>query len=121
MPTYEYQCGKCEKVFDIFHGMSEEGPKRCQDPECNGKLKKLISAGSGLIFKGSGFYITDYKNKSGKADKTGETESKPKEGAAKTAETSETSESSGKNDSSSGASDKSTKKASGKKDSTSKS
>lgn len=65
MPTYEYECGKCGEVFDVLHGMSEDGPKTCLKKGCRGKLKKLISAGSGLIFKGSGFYITDYKKKSG--------------------------------------------------------
>lgn len=63
MPTYEYECLKCGRVFDVVHGMSESGPKRCVSPRCKGKVKRLISAGSGLIFKGSGFYITDYKRK----------------------------------------------------------
>lgn len=63
MPTYEYQCQKCGKIMEVFHGMSEEGPKKCSDAKCKGKVKRLIGAGTGLIFKGSGFYITDYKKK----------------------------------------------------------
>ncbi|MFH0771769.1 MAG: FmdB family zinc ribbon protein [Candidatus Omnitrophota bacterium] len=59
MPTYEYECGKCEYRFDVFHSMSESPLTKC--PKCNSKAKKLISSGSGIIFKGSGFYETDYK------------------------------------------------------------
>ena len=62
MPTYEYECEKCGKIFDYFQSFSEEPKKTCE--ECGGKLRKLMSAGTGLIFKGNGFYITDYKNKS---------------------------------------------------------
>lgn len=61
MPTYEYECTKCGGEFEFFHSISE-GPKTTCEV-CGGELKKLLSAGSGLIFKGSGFYITDYKNK----------------------------------------------------------
>ena len=62
MPTYEYQCKKCEHVFDVFQSMTDEPLKEC--PECKGEVKRLIGSGSGLIFKGSGFYATDYKRKS---------------------------------------------------------
>ena len=86
MPTYEYECRKCGKVIDVFHGMSEEGPKRCKGPKCRGTLKRLIGAGAGLIFKGSGFYITDYKKKEAgykkdksKADGEGSSDSKSKD------------------------------------------
>jgi putative FmdB family regulatory protein len=70
MPTYDYQCQKCGYNFEAFQSMKDEQLKKC--PQC-GKmsLKKLISGGSGIIFKGSGFYLTDYKNKN--------KESKPKE------------------------------------------
>jgi putative FmdB family regulatory protein len=60
MPTYEYKCNKCEIHFEEFQSMSAEPIKVC--PECGGDVVRLISAGNGLIFKGSGFYITDYKN-----------------------------------------------------------
>jgi len=63
MPTYEYQCTKCGKEFEFFQSIKDVPLKVC--PAC-GKpaLKRKISAGVGLIFKGTGFYITDYKNKS---------------------------------------------------------
>ncbi|MCX6152038.1 MAG: zinc ribbon domain-containing protein [Ignavibacteriales bacterium] len=62
MPTYDYKCTNCDYTFEIFQMMTEENIKIC--PKCNGKLKRLIGSGSGPIFKGSGFYQTDYKNKS---------------------------------------------------------
>ncbi|MHC5053086.1 MAG: FmdB family zinc ribbon protein [Planctomycetota bacterium] len=62
MPTYEYECQACEEVHEVFHGMNEPGPKKC--PTCGKrKLKKLLSAGAGFIFKGDGFYTTDYRSK----------------------------------------------------------
>ena len=59
MPTYEYQCQKCKKKFEKLQRMTEPPLKKC--PHCGGKAERLIGAGAGLIFKGSGFYITDYK------------------------------------------------------------
>ncbi|OHB72487.1 MAG: hypothetical protein A2W23_02830 [Planctomycetes bacterium RBG_16_43_13] len=63
MPTYEYECASCGNRFELFHGVKESPKEKC--PEC-GKLgaKKLIGAGAGFIFKGSGFYATDYKKTS---------------------------------------------------------
>ena len=61
MPTYDYLCEQCGHVFEAFHGMKETPALKC--PECGGNVKKMIGTGAGLIFKGSGFYITDYKNK----------------------------------------------------------
>ena len=63
MPTYEYVCEKCEKGFEKFQKMSDEPLKIC--PKCGGKATRLIGAGSGVIFKGSGFYANDYKKKKG--------------------------------------------------------
>lgn len=64
MPTYEYACPKCGHTFEQFQSMRDEPLKKC--PKCKKTgLKRLIGEGAGLIFKGSGFYITDYKNKSG--------------------------------------------------------
>lgn len=60
MPTYEYQCKKCGERFDIFQSISEPPRKRC--PKCRGSLQRLISGGAGLLFKGSGFYSTDYRS-----------------------------------------------------------
>ena len=64
MPTYEYECGKCKKHFDIFQSMKDDAIKKC--PECGGKFHRLIGGGIGIIFKGTGFYETDYKKKTGK-------------------------------------------------------
>jgi len=61
MPTYQYKCKKCGHLFEVFHSMSAEPIKIC--PKCKGPVKRLIGPGSGPIFKGSGFYQTDYKNK----------------------------------------------------------
>ncbi len=64
MPTYDYECSRCGQSFEIFHSMKEDARTDCPDEACAGKgtLRRLISAGGGLIFKGSGFYQTDYKN-----------------------------------------------------------
>jgi putative FmdB family regulatory protein len=61
MPTYEYQCTECGHQYEAFQSMVEDPHKEC--PVCKGNVKRLISSGAGLIFKGSGFYITDYKKK----------------------------------------------------------
>lgn len=68
MPTYEYKCENCNYEFEALQSIKDEPLKKC--PNCGkNKLKKLISGGGGLIFKGSGFYQTDYKNKSSKTFK----------------------------------------------------
>ena len=59
MPTYEYECQKCQHISEAFQSMTAKPLKKCQ--ECGGKLKRLIGTGAGIIFKGSGFYETDYK------------------------------------------------------------
>lgn len=59
MPTYGYRCTKCERLFDSFHSMSCTDPQHC--PDCGAVGKKLMSASS-VIFKGSGFYSTDYRD-----------------------------------------------------------
>lgn len=60
MPTYEYECQRCGHRFERFQSMTDEPLKRC--PECRGKVNRVISGGAGLLFKGSGFYITDYRS-----------------------------------------------------------
>ncbi|MBN1526518.1 MAG: zinc ribbon domain-containing protein [Candidatus Omnitrophica bacterium] len=60
MPTYDYECGKCGR-FELFQSMKDEPLKKC--PKCGGSAHRLIGSGGGIIFKGSGFYQTDYKNK----------------------------------------------------------
>lgn len=68
MPTYEYQCEKCRKSFDVFQSMKDDPLKTCRKDVCRmktwgkGKVKRLLGTGAGLIFKGSGFYITDYRS-----------------------------------------------------------
>ena len=68
MPTYEYICEKCDQTFDFFQSIKDEPLKICPEERCcmkkwgKGKVKRAIGAGAGLIFKGSGFYITDYRS-----------------------------------------------------------
>ncbi|HBO51780.1 MAG: zinc ribbon domain-containing protein [Planctomycetota bacterium] len=72
MPTYEYRCQECEEICEFLQSFSDSPKRKC--PSCGRhRLKKMISGGAGLIFKGSGFYITDYRKadyeKDAKADK----------------------------------------------------
>lgn len=60
MPTYEYKCESCDYMFEEFQSMHDEPIKLC--PQCGGPVRKLISSSYGVIFKGSGFYETDYKH-----------------------------------------------------------
>ena len=60
MPTYEYECEKCGHRFERFQSMTDDPVKRC--PECRCKVRRLLGTGSGIIFKGSGFYETDYRS-----------------------------------------------------------
>jgi len=68
MPTYEYHCEKCQKNFDAFQSMKDDAWKSCPKEFCRekrwgkGKVKRLVGTGAGLIFKGSGFYSTDYRS-----------------------------------------------------------
>lgn len=80
MPTYNYRCTKCEKIFDAFHSMMSTEPQHC--PECGAPGNKLLSASS-VIFKGSGFYSTDYRD-------SGYLEAKKKDGSNGNASTGET-------------------------------
>jgi len=61
MPTYEYECKKCGSRFEVFQSMSDEPVKKC--PECGKQVRRLVSGGAGVIFKGSGFYVTDKQEK----------------------------------------------------------
>ncbi len=82
MPTYEYKCLKCNYVFEEFQKMTDAPLTKC--PKCKGKVKRLIGAGLAPIFKGSGFYETDYK-KSSNGNGTSSKATKPK--ASKSKET----------------------------------
>jgi putative FmdB family regulatory protein len=62
MPTYEYECEKCHHLFEQFQKITDEPLKTC--PVCGAKVKRLISGGGGLLFKGNGFYITDHRSES---------------------------------------------------------
>ncbi len=61
MPTYEYECKDCGHVFERFESIKASSVKKC--PECGNRAHRLIGAGSAIIFKGSGFYQTDYRSK----------------------------------------------------------
>jgi putative FmdB family regulatory protein len=62
MPTYVYRCKKCKHRFELFHSITDETVKRC--PRCRSKAERVPAGGAGILFKGSGFYITDYRSKS---------------------------------------------------------
>lgn len=80
MPTYEYVCDQCEHEFELFQQMSDSVKRKC--PECGKlKLRRLIGTGAGVIFKGSGFYQTDYRSDSYK--KGAEAEKKAKDSKSK--------------------------------------
>lgn len=65
MPTYDYECTKCGHTFDAFQNMSDDPLKKC--PECRqNSLRRLIGGGMGIIFKGSGFYVTDSRSSGAK-------------------------------------------------------
>jgi putative FmdB family regulatory protein len=57
MPTYEYECKKCNHIFECFQSINDEPIAAC--PECGGEVRRLINGGAGIIYKGSGFYSTD--------------------------------------------------------------
>ncbi len=64
MPTYEYQCQKCKRRHEAFQVITAKPLTKCPVPRCGGRLKRSLGRGSGFLFKGSGFYITDYRSKS---------------------------------------------------------
>ena len=61
MPTYEFKCKHCGNKFDVYKSMSDTSEELC--PLCHHHVERLISTGSGIIFKGNGFFITDYQKK----------------------------------------------------------
>ncbi|MDP6469262.1 MAG: zinc ribbon domain-containing protein [Pirellulaceae bacterium] len=91
MPTYDYQCDACGHEFELFQGITEATKKKC--PACKKmKLRRLFGTGAALMFKGSGFYETDYRSESYKKGAAAEKKSK--------SESSSESKSEGKSDSS---------------------
>ena len=87
MPTYEYSCQKCGQTFEAFQSMRDEPFRECPKDLCrlpewgHGKVKRLLGTGAGLIFKGSGFYSTDYRSESYKAAAKKESAPKASEGS----------------------------------------
>jgi len=73
MPTYQYHCTECGHDFEAFQSMVEPVLEEC--PKCHGKVRRLITGGAGFIFKGNGFYQTDYPSKQYKADAAKDTAS----------------------------------------------
>ena len=104
MPTYEYECTKCGHTFEALQSIKDNPLSRC--PQCKGALRRVIHGGMGVIFKGSGFYTTDYKKSSALTGGNGGSRDKEKE---KSSEKSK--ESSGENASSSSSSAKTEKTA----------
>ncbi|MFO7655374.1 MAG: FmdB family zinc ribbon protein [Candidatus Krumholzibacteriia bacterium] len=93
MPTYEYECTRCGHIFEEIRSIQDPPRKRC--PECRGKVERLISGGAGILFRGSGFYVTDSRRSTGgdgndsarnpspkTADTKGGTDAKPAPGGA---------------------------------------
>ena len=90
MPTYEYECKTCSHRFEVFQSITEDPVKTC--PECGKEVRRLIGGGLGIIFKGSGFYVTD--NRSGSdsgGSKKGDGDSSAKKEPAKSTESSSSS------------------------------
>src|SRR4051794_2067693 len=86
MPTYEYQCDACGNKFEKFQSIKSGPIRKC--PKCGkNKVRRLISSGAGLIFKGSGFYITDYRSESYKEKAKSESGEKKESGKTETAKT----------------------------------
>ena len=82
MPTYDYICNDCEKMYEYFQSMSDAPITKC--PECKkNSLRRVISGGTGLIFKGSGYYLTDYKNKKTQSSEDKKSSKKKKDNKSK--------------------------------------
>jgi len=83
MPRYDYECQKCGTRFEVVQSMNDAKLEDCPENSCDGRVKRLLGTGAGLIFKGSGFYQTDYRSPSyqegAKAEKAG---AKAESGAA---------------------------------------
>ena len=97
MPNYDYECQKCGKRFEVFQSMTDAKLSDCQEDSCDGLVKRLLGTGGGILFKGAGFYQTDYRSSSyhagskaeggtTKSDSPAATPSAPAAPAAKTAD-----------------------------------
>lgn len=86
MPTYAYRCTKCEHEFETFEKMSAR-PRARKCPVCGGRAERVISGGAGFLFKGEGFYVTDYRSEEYRSRAKEEKDStKPAEETSKSAE-----------------------------------
>jgi putative FmdB family regulatory protein len=95
MPTYDYVCDACDHSFELLQSFKEEPKKKC--PECGkSKLRRLFGTGAAVIFKGSGFYQTDYRSESYKQKAAAEKSSESKPADVKTSENGSSSSSSKK-------------------------
>ncbi len=98
MPTYDYECTECSHITERFHGMTARPRVKC--PECGSRTRKMLGTGAGLIFKGGGFYETDYRSDSykagAKADAPSTSSTSGDGDSSKTPKTSKKSESSSK-------------------------
>ena len=81
MPTYDYECQKCGNRFEVVQSMNDAKLEKCINAACGGQVKRLLGTGAGIIFKGSGFYQTDYRSSSYQAG------AKSEDGSAKKADT----------------------------------
>jgi putative FmdB family regulatory protein len=76
MPTYEYECRSCHHKFEAFQSIKDQPLKKC--PKCGKSVRRLFGGGMGIIFKGSGFYTTDYKHSSAVVSGNGSSKSESK-------------------------------------------
>lgn len=79
MPTYVYKCKKCGHIFEEFQSITAKPLTKCKQTGCTGRVQRVISAGAGILFKGSGFYQTDYRSESYKKAANAEKPSQPSE------------------------------------------
>lgn len=87
MPNYDYECAKCGKRFEVFQSMNDPKLTACPADGCGGEVKRLLGTGGGIIFKGSGFYQTDYRSSSYQAGAKAESASGKTEAPAAKSET----------------------------------
>ncbi len=100
-PTYDYRCGKCGHEYEAYQPITAKPLTRC--PKCKGRVKRLIGTGGGLLFKGSGFYLTDYRSEGYKKSAKEDSKDSSKEGSKESAKGSESAGGASKSDGDAGA------------------
>lgn len=83
MPTYHYVCPKCDHDFEVFTQRISDSPKTKKCPACGGRARRQISGGAGFLFKGEGFYVTDYRSEEYRSKAKKETEGSSEEKSEK--------------------------------------